>query len=167
MGRSDRMYPYSVKEKEIQKNSTKGELAVSADIRTVSEMLADAVNDEAGDFAKYSSISEMLTDRDDAETVKSMSYDEFKHKRIFEEIYHALNGSLPDTVDNTESSQPAKDLLSELSDSLFSELEAVEMYREIMAAFGGSEVRDMIFEIITDEQAHADILNYLIAKLRG
>ncbi len=127
-------------------------------------MLADAVNDEAGDFSTYAAIAEIITDANDSETVKSMSYDEFKHKRIFEEIYNAINGSLP------ESSEPTlptiEDLSAALSDCLFSELEAVEMYREIISAFESTEIRNMIFEVITDEQAHADILNYLIAKIQ-
>ncbi len=167
MERSDMMYPYNIKDNGSQNNNGKGGLTISADIKTVSEMLADAINDEAGDFARYSSMSAMFSDSDDAETVKSMSYDEYKHKRIFEEIYNALNGSLPETIQTRDISRPVGDLLSELNDSLFAELEAVEMYREIMSAFGGCEVRDMIFEIITDEQAHADILNYLISKIRS
>ena len=38
------------------------------------------------------------------------------------------------------------------------------MYRDIMSAFEDIAIRDMLFEIITDEQSHADILNYLIHK---
>lgn len=158
------MYPYNTRINDEPVSDAK--LVISADTQTIADMLVDAINDEAGDYKKYTDLSQSISDAEDSETVKSMSYDEFKHKRIFEEIYHALTGNdAPEA--NTESWTPGEILIAELTDSLFAELEAVEMYRELMSAFESTMIRDMIFEVITDEQAHADIINYLLAKNRS
>ena len=92
-----------------------------------------------------------------------MSLDEYKHKRIFEEIYTALTGEQP-TISVVETETDFSDIPAVLVNRLFDELESVEMYRDIMSAFEDNAIRDMLFEIITDEQSHADILNYLIHK---
>ena len=158
------MYPYNIKNnsKPIPKLNT-ARLTISADEQTLQAMLNDAINDENRDFMYYQALSEAMPDSVDGEIVKSMSLDEYKHKRIFEEIYTALTGEQP-TISVVETETDFSDIPAVLVNRLFDELESVEMYRDIMSAFEDNAIRDMLFEIITDEQAHADILNYLIHK---
>lgn len=158
------MYPYNIKNnsKPIPKLNT-ARLTISADEQTLQAMLNDAINDENRDFMYYQALSEAMPDSVDGEIVKSMSLDEYKHKRIFEEIYTALTGEQP-TISVVETETDFSDIPAVLLNRLFDELESVEMYRDIMSAFEDNAIRDMLFEIITDEQSHADILNYLIHK---
>ena len=158
------MYPYNIKNnsKPIPKLNT-ARLTISADEQTLQAMLNDAINDENRDFMYYQALSEAMPDSVDGEIVKSMSLDEYKHKRIFEEIYTALTGEQP-TISVVETETDFSDIPAVLVNRLFDELESVEMYRDIMSAFEDNAIRDMLFEIITDEQSHADILNYLIRK---
>lgn len=58
-------------------------------------------------------------------------------------------------------SQSLRDMLTE---SLFEELDSVEFYRDIMSNVETPSVREILFEIITDEQSHAQIINYLLFK---
>ena len=58
-------------------------------------------------------------------------------------------------------SQSFRELLTE---SLFEELDSVEFYRDIMSNVETPSVREILFEIITDEQSHAQIINYLLFK---
>ena len=51
-----------------------------------------------------------------------------------------------------------------LTESLFEELDSVEFYRDIMSNVETPSVREILFEIITDEQSHAQIINYLLFK---
>ena len=158
------MYPYNIKNnsKPIPKLNT-ARLTISADEQTLQAMLNDAINDENRDFMYYQALSEAMSDSVDSEIVKSMSLDEYKHKRIFEEIYTALTGEQP-TISVVETETDFSDIPAVLVNRLFDELESVEMYRDIMSAFEDNAIRDMLFEIIADEQSHADILNYLIHK---
>ncbi|GFI61463.1 hypothetical protein IMSAG049_00622 [Clostridiales bacterium] len=155
------MYPYNINKKYPDKSDIK--LVMSADAQTISEMLYDAIDDENEDFAKYTALANIIGNNEDSEILRSISYDEYKHRQLFEEIYTMLVGKRPEIKEEAEEIKP-NELREELVDQLFDEMEAVEMYRELMAAFGNSEIRDIIFEIITDEQAHASILNYLINK---
>ncbi len=164
------MYPYNISISEIseaENSNDNTKLIISADTQTVSDMLIDAVKDEAHDYAKYMAISKKIENPTDAETVKSIAYDEYKHKRIFEEIFKALTGTYPTAETTNAATDTGEDeltMLETLTNSFFGELEAVEMYREIMSAFANNNIRELVFEVITDEQTHADILNYLMPK---
>ena len=157
------MYPYNIKKSDL--SASEARTTSQNSNQTLADMLIDAIHDEVSDFNKYIALSRNVTDKEDSEIVRAMAYDEYKHRRIFEEIYKSLMGSSPD-IPAQEYPSNSKNLVESFTDSLFDELEAVELYREIMSAFENLDIRDMVFEIITDEQAHADILNYLIAKYR-
>ena len=95
-------------------------------------MLNDALDDEYRDYYKYMALAEDLTDEADSETVKSMAYDEYKHRRLLEEIYTAVTGSAPRPPQNIIQPRAGKYTIDDLTDSLFGELEGVELYRDIM-----------------------------------
>lgn len=154
------MYPYNIKKSEENKPKN---ISMSAYDKTLTDMLQDAIDDEYVDYLKYTALSEIAADSEDAETLKSIAYDEFKHKRIFEEIYYSVVNAPAIQPRNYGEFVPT-DLTIDLKEGLFDELEGVEMYRDILSAFDDLPTRDKIFEIITDEQAHADLLNYLISK---
>ena len=54
------------------------------------DMLTDALDDEYSDYTKYMELSEKIDDTRDSGTVRSMAYDEYKHRRLFEEIYNRV-----------------------------------------------------------------------------
>ncbi len=156
---------------EHQQNLTRRNISAAsdnvndADIQPVIDMINDALEDEYRDYYKYMALSEKMADGTDAETVKSMAYDEYKHRRLFEEIYTALTGAAPLPPKNIFKPENIDNLTEVFTDSLFGELDAVELYRDIMFSISNTGIRDMIFEIITDEQSHADLINYLLPKL--
>ena len=153
-----------------QQNSMRQTISAAADnvteasIQSIIDMLNDALDDEYRDYYKYMALAEDLTDEADSETVKSMAYDEYKHRRLLEEIYTAVTGSAPRPPQNIIQPRAGKYTIDDLTDSLFGELEGVEFYRDIMFSLKNTTLRDMLFEIMTDEQAHAAIINYGLAK---
>ncbi len=76
------MYPYNIKKTELSASETK----TFSQNQTLLDMLTDAIEDEISDFGKYISLSEIISNKDDAEIIKSVAYDEYKHRRLFEEI---------------------------------------------------------------------------------
>lgn len=131
------------------------------------DMLTDALDDEYSDYTKYMELSEKIDDTRDSGTVRSMAYDEYKHRRLFEEIYKALTGSAPaekNMSEETSGAGQSQSLRELLTESLFEELDSVEFYRDIMSNVETPSVREILFEIITDEQSHAHIINYLLFK---
>jgi rubrerythrin len=89
--------------------------------------------------------------------------DEGKHYKMFQQIYYVLTGKM------MEIPQPHTDEYSKLIDavetSINGELEAVELYRKIQSMLPNQKLRDMLFEIITDEQEHATRFVYLFSIL--
>lgn len=128
------------------------------------DMIKEAIKDEQTDADYYGNLSEKVTEKDDKETLNKIKMDEIKHNKMFNDIYYQLTGERVETT--PESVVIGDNLCEEFESSMFNELEAVEFYRKLLFAFLNLEIRDTLFEIITDEQAHAQKLNYLYCKYK-
>jgi Rubrerythrin. len=125
------------------------------------DMLVEAMKDERSDRAKYKVLMDMTTDEKVKRQINFAYEDEGKHYKLFQNIYQQLTGQYLDIPE----AQPKhyKDLLTEIQTSIDGELEAVELYRKIMAMLPNQQMRDTLYEIITDEQEHATRFVYLYA----
>lgn len=133
--------------------------------RYVLEMLIEAIKDERADAKYYDTIANMLEDENDKKIIHKIHHDENKHEKIFTEIYELLTGSKPNEEDLTFEEKPVSENMAEnFANSILDELSAVEFYRKILFSFLNQEIRDALFEIITDEQGHAQIANYMYSK---
>ena len=131
----------------------------------VSEMIKEAIKDEKKDALFYVELAEKISDENDKKIIHKIHNDEKKHEKIFKEIYMLINGEEPDENElQFEKKQLSTNMLQNFSDAIFDELDAVEFYRKIYFSFLNQEIRDALYEIITDEQIHAQILNYMYAK---
>lgn len=127
-------------------------------------MMKDAMKDERHDNKKYRMMSEMTENKEIRENLRHAYEDEAKHYRMFQDIYEDLTG------ENIEIPVPKVELADRFVDNVKSsiqgELEAVEMYRDIRAMLTTKRHRDMLFEIITDEQEHATRFVYIYAMIK-
>lgn len=131
-------------------------------------MLLEAILDEKVDAKYYDTIANMLTNEEDKKVFHKIHHDEEKHKKIFTEIYEIVTGNPPSEEDLIVEEKPVSDnMLENFSKSIFEELGAVEFYRKIYFSFLNTEIRDALFEIMTDEQSHAQILNYMYSKYQN
>ena len=129
------------------------------------KMLIEAIKDEIRDAHFYDSIAEMLSDEDDRKIFHKMHHDEDKHRKIFMEIYEILTGETPSPEElMTDEKEISENMTQNFSNAIFDELSSVEFYRKLYFAFLNQEIRDSLFEVITDEQSHAQILNYMYSK---
>ena len=133
--------------------------------KKLAEMLMMAIEDEIHDREHYKRLIHKVSDRDDKEILRQISLDEQKHERIFTDIYTKVTGKKPH-VTNKKEHEPSDNILSDFEKSIFDETEAVEFYRQIYFSFLDLETRDMLYEVITDEQNHAVKLTYLYSKYR-
>ena len=143
----------------------KPELTSATDYETIKEMLADAIDDKAEDYAKYLYVAEAVGNGEEAELIKTVAYNDYKNQRLFEEIYKALTGETPEPPP-VQPRNFDSDLGRIIHDGFFEKLEQIEMFREIMAAFENNCIRDILFEIISDDRSHAMIFNYILTKNR-
>jgi rubrerythrin len=85
--------------------------------------------------------------------------DEGKHYKMFQQIYYTLTGQYIDIP--MQEPQKNEKFIELIESSINGELEAVELYRKIRSMLPNTQLRDMLFEIITDEQEHATRFVYL------
>ena len=169
------MYPYFSENKEIKeiKEEIKPLSYEKTDLDNdeqeefenyILDMILEAIEQENEDARYYEKLSTMVEDENDRESLRRIHLEDTKHFNMLSELYTNLTGREPIfEYDEIEIDEP---LSEEFLDGAEEKLENVELYRNIMMAFLDISVRDMIFEIITDEQKHAQKLNQLYFKYR-
>lgn len=131
--------------------------------RYILEMLKSALADEATDANYYDRLAKMMTCPEDSELVHRIHHDENKHYNILKNIYYELTGEKINDVEYEEK-ELSPVLWQNFANSVISELDGAEFYRKLLFSFLNVEIRDWMTEIMTDEQAHAQIMNYLFSK---
>lgn len=128
------------------------------------QMLEEALKGEATAIKLYTRMAERAPGPLDREFLSHIRDDEKKHFRLFSQVYLRLTGKhyevgeieLPKACGYPE----------ELTKALIDELEAAEMYREMMLATCDMCIREIMFIAMTDEMEHATRLTYLFAKAK-
>lgn len=127
----------------------------------LADMLLEAMKDERHDREKYRLMMEMSKDDKIKKQIEYAYKDEGKHYELFREILYCLTGK---TTDVPTPEVDLKDkFICNIESSINGELEAVELYRKIKAMLPNMQMRDILYEIITDEQEHATRFVYLYA----
>lgn len=127
----------------------------------VLDLIVEAMKDERADRAKYGMMIEMTRDEKVKAQIRFAYEDEGKHYKLFKKIYYELTGRTVDVPEPTP--MRYESLLPAIESSIDGELEAVELYRQIYSMLPTREMRDTLYEIITDEQEHATRFVYLYA----
>ncbi len=126
-------------------------------------MIKDALKGERYDFIKYKNLMELTDNKEIIENIRYAYLDEGKHYKMFLEIFKDLTSEIIEV--------PAPEvekcrLIDGIKTGIQGELKAVELYRQIRAMLDSKKHRDMLFEIITDEQEHATRFVYLYSMLK-
>ncbi|MHB1392664.1 MAG: ferritin family protein [Clostridia bacterium] len=132
--------------------------------RKLLDLLKEAMTDERTDHKKYRKMMEMTDNKEIIEQIHHAYEDEAKHYDMFQEIYEELTGNDIQILSSEQDQQNR--LIDAVKSSINGELVAVEFYREIRAMLRGKKYRNMLFEIITDEQEHATRFVYLYSMLK-
>lgn len=132
--------------------------------RKLLDLIKEAMKDERHDNKKYKMMMEMTENKEIRDNIRFAYEDEAKHYRMFQDIYEDLTG------EEIEIPVPKVELADRFIDNVKSsiqgELGAVEMYRDIRAMLTSKKHRDMLYEIITDEQEHATRFVYIYAMIK-
>ncbi len=127
------------------------------------DMVITAIEDEEKDAAYYREFMNITRDAGEKEILRGLYADEVKHKKYLQDIYTFLTGKKAPEV-TPEKKMPSLNIKKNYENAIFDELEAVDFYRQIFNAVLNLEIRDLMAEIIADEQNHAIKLNFLYAK---
>ncbi|MFD0713429.1 ferritin family protein [Paenibacillus sp. GCM10027626] len=130
------------------------------------KLIQEAVAGERHDEMFYDYLISVAPSAEDREIIESIRDDERKHNKMFRSIYRDITGKEISGAGNVAFEKPAS-YMAGIRQAFFGELAAVEKYRDIRAGLPSRYHRDMLYEIITDEQKHAAKYNYIMnADLR-
>jgi rubrerythrin len=133
-------------------------------INKLQGLIREAMKDERHDRVKYNNMMGMTDNKEIIDQIKYAYDDEGKHYRMFQNIYEDLTGKEIDIpVPEVEGYHQ---LVDAVKTSINGELGAVELYREIRSMLQSKRHRDMMYEIITDEQEHGSRFIYIYAMLK-
>ncbi|MDR1913801.1 MAG: ferritin-like domain-containing protein [Clostridiales bacterium] len=130
------------------------------------DILIAAVEEERESIQFYHRLSKMTKDTSYKEILRLIRMDEQKHEKYFVDIYKRLTGQILRAEHVTPSRGAEYDFAPECEKAMFAALELSEYYRRIYSSFSNLEIRDMLFEMITDEQNNAIKMQYLYFKNR-
>jgi len=130
------------------------------------EILQSAWDGERENAMHIERLIRLAKNPSDKEILRLLYMDEHKHAKYFSDIYTKLCGQL--IPDNGHLSQRpiGWDLCLELEKMMYKFTENVEFYRRVHSGFTDSEIREMLFEIITDETTMAIKMTHLFNKNR-
>ncbi|MBL4936740.1 ferritin-like domain-containing protein [Clostridium sp. YIM B02515] len=131
----------------------------------VLDLIKEAMKDERHDRIKYKNMMDMAKDEKVKKQIEFAYMDEGKHYKMFQQIYYMLTGKMIDIP--APKVEGYNKLIDAVETSINGELEAVELYRKIQSMLPNQKLRDMLFEIITDEQEHATRFVYVYSILTG
>ncbi len=166
------MYPYYTQNKEEKAKtlalSSKAEVSANKDdedfSKYVLQMILSAIEQENYDMMYYNQLLNYTTDEEEKEVLRRIYLDDIKHFNLLKELYKCLTDE-PISFDYDEI-EIGDNITKEFKNSFEQKLENVELYRNILKSFLDTCIRDMLFEIITDEQMHAQKLNNLYNNRR-
>ena len=130
--------------------------------KSVLDLIVKAMKAERHDTVKYKIMMEMTDNADVKKQTKIAYDDELKHYQMFRQIYYKLSGKvvnipLPNEVEKYDN------IIDAVKSSIEGENEAVDLYRDIYALIPNQYIKNIVFEVITDEIEHANRFVYLYA----
>ena len=117
----------------------------------VLEILQSAWEGERENETYICKLIKLCKDPADKETLRLIKMDEHKHINYFEDIYKKLSDQEISQKLRIPQRPICWDLYAEFEKLIHKYTENVEFYRRIYFGFSDIDIRDMLFEIITDE----------------
>lgn len=123
------------------------------------DMVLEAIADERGYTEYYTKLMKMAKSQDEKNILNEIRIDGQKHEKIFRRIYYILTGK--EVLVETEVKSIGNNIKDEYKKSIFRELETVEFHKKLHVVMKNQDLRNMLYDVITDKQAHAIKLTYL------
>ena len=129
-------------------------------------VIQSAWEDERQNEAHIHRLMKLAKDPSDREMLRMLRMDEHKHAKYFGEIYQKLSGRALPRDGSITRQPPGWNFYSECEKMMLKCTENVEFYRRIYFGFTDQDIRDTLFEIITDEMNMAVKMTHLCNKNR-
>ncbi len=130
----------------------------------VVELLTEVMENEQMTAKYYEKMMQALKDETGKKMYREARMDEIKHFKIMQEIYYRLAGSKP--VIKSKEPIGLGELRSEVEKSIMDKVEVADLIRKIYFVLEVPILKDMVFEVLMESQAHAIKFTFLYGKMR-
>jgi len=127
------------------------------------DLILTATEIEQRDILYFEKLIKNMDDCENKEIAVSMWHDDLKHKKILEDMYLSATGK--SAVISDASYHISSSVKATTNQMLLNKLNSVEFYKSLYLVVKNQNVRDMVFDILVDEQSHAIRLNCLMSTL--
>ncbi|MDR1000607.1 MAG: ferritin-like domain-containing protein [Clostridiales bacterium] len=136
------------------------------------DILCAAAEAEQESVHFFGELIKLFKDGSDKENLRLIRIDEQRHEKYFCEIHKFITGSTPVIAQRMPRGKLAGlthggELAQACEKAMYSALENVEFYRLIHSSFSNHNIRETLFEIMTDEQNIAIKMSHLYQKIRS
>lgn len=171
------MYPYRSNTNIYQKNTSINTRETSLSVtkedlkqdKRILELLEIAQQETIQSLSAFDALIKNEALQPDIETLRNSYLDEIKHLKLLQEILYNITGkSSPaqQTTQSTAAKATTQNIPSEIEKALHQEMEQTDFFRELLIAMPETDLRDILFEIITDKQDHCIRLCFLFSKYK-
>lgn len=127
------------------------------------DKLKQAIEDEYKDYHFYKSMYEQTNDPLWRDFIKHAYEDEKSHYEMLQQIYYMLTGTF---VQNPKKPIPCYNFKDCVKQALVDELEAVELYKEMLLTIPIQQAYNPIFIAMHDEMEHAIRMSTIYNSLK-
>jgi rubrerythrin len=127
------------------------------------ELMQQALNGEVEDQMFYMWLISNAPSEEERQIIGSIRDDEMGHFELFRQIYYDLTGTSL-RQNSEETFVEPKSYCDGLARAIIGEQNAVREYRKILYAMQSRIHINMMIDIITDENRHGILYNYLFAR---
>lgn len=166
------MYPYrsntSIKNTAIntrEGNTTVTKEDLKQDQRLL-QLLEIAQQETQQSLSAFDALMKNKALQQDIETLRNAYLDEVKHLKLLQEIWYNITSqsqsqAQPISKNSTANSEAVG---TEIEKTLMQEMEQTDFFRELLMLISETDLRDILYEIITDKQDHCIRLCFLFSK---
>ena len=170
------MYPYrsntNIYQKNTSLNTRETTLSVTKEDlkqdKRLLELLEIAQQETIQSLSAFDALIKNEALQSDIETLRNAYLDEIKHLKLIQEILYKITGNSSSTQQITPhtTETTSQNVSSEIEKTLHQEMEQTDFFRELLIAIPQTDLRDILFEIITDKQDHCIRLCFLFSKYK-
>jgi len=143
-------------------NIQSSDVSVNITDDKILDMLLASISMEMSSISYYQKLIEQADSDETREMLSGIKADEIKHEKMLKDIYFAARNK--EAVVSLVESYVSGDRHKAYSDAIAHQLDTVEFSKRLYLIVKNQNVRDMMFDIITDEQMHVMKLTALMLK---
>lgn len=123
------------------------------------ELILAAIEDKRCCISYYTKLLKMAKLEEEKSIINEIRIDEHKHEKLLNKIYFSITGM--HCKGHVKEINLCNNIKKEYKKSIFEELKSTEYYKKLYIGIKSQDIKNILYDLITDEQGHSIKLIYL------